>query len=158
LLVITGGVDALPAGSTFDLIVAAHVVEHVYDPRSFVNGLLALLRPGGVVVLGTPDMGSAWRRVLGRRWPSFKIPEHVTYFDVRTLGRLMREAGLEDVRPFPFLHAFPLALVTKKVGLGFVGRLAGRFGATPIWLPATTLSASGRRPLNSGRRQGSEAV
>lgn len=145
LSVITGGTRDLPADSSFDLIVAAHVVEHVYDPRSFVAELRDLLRPGGTLLLGTPDMGSAWRRVLGARWPSFKVPEHVTYFDLDSLSRLLREAGLEEVRPFPFLHAFPLSLVAKKLGVGYLGRRAGRLGSMPVWLPATTLAASGRR-------------
>lgn len=146
LAVFVGGIDGLPVGSTFDCIVAAHVVEHVYDPHAFVAGLRDLLRPGGRMVLGTPDMGSAWRRTMGARWPSFKIPEHVMYFDRRSLTRLLSDAGMEEVRPFPFPHAFPLSLVAKKVGMGFIARRLGRAGAIPVWLPATTLAASARRP------------
>jgi SAM-dependent methyltransferase len=147
LAVSVGGIERLPAGSKFDCVVASHVLEHVYDPRAFISDLRNLLAPGGALVLGTPDMGSAWRRSLGRRWPSFKIPEHVTYFDRPSLMRLLTEAGMEGVRPFPFAHAFPLSLVAKKLGLGSVGGRLGRVGAIPIWLPATTLAASAREPV-----------
>jgi len=144
--VVTGGLDALPGDRTFDCIVCAHVIEHVYDPRSFVATLRERLRPGGSVVIATPDMGSAWRRSLRSRWPSFKVPEHVLYFDRRTLARLLDEAGFDDVREFPYPHAFPLALIADKVGLGALGRLSNRLRSVSVWLPATTLALSARRP------------
>ena len=145
--VITGGLDALPEDRTFDCIVCAHVIEHVYDPRAFVTTLRERLRPGGSIVVATPDMGSAWRRSMRSRWPSFKVPEHVLYFDQRRLTRLLDEAGFEAVRPFPYPHAFPLALVADKVGLGALGRRSGRLSSISVWLPATTLALSARRPV-----------
>jgi SAM-dependent methyltransferase len=144
--VLTGGIEQLPPAARFDCVLSAHVVEHVYDPKTFVAGLRSLLRPGGTLILGTPDTGSVWRRSMGARWPSFKIPEHVMYFDRRSLTRLLSDAGLEEVRPFPFLHAFPLSLIARKVGLGFLGRHIGGLGRLPVWLPATTLAVSGRKP------------
>lgn len=143
LNVITGGVEAVPEDRQFDLIICAHVVEHVYDPHAFVAILASHLRPGGHLVLGTPDMGSLWRRAMGRRWPSFKIPEHVLYFDRRSLTKVMVTAGLDQVAGFPYPHSFPLSLVLRKVGMGSAG---GRLAATPIWLPATTLALVARRP------------
>jgi SAM-dependent methyltransferase len=149
LEVFTGGIDALPPDRRFDCIVCAHVVEHVYDPRGFVASLRPLLRPGGSVVLGTPDMGSLWRRSMRSRWPSFKVPEHVLYFDRRSLTSLLVDAGFEQVRSFPYPHSFPLALVATKLGLGGLGRRAGRFGTLPIRFPATTLALSARVPTES---------
>lgn len=143
--VITGGIDELPAGARFDCVLAGHVIEHVYEPRSFVGQLAGLLRPGGALILGTPFMGSFWQRLMGSRWPSFKIPEHVLYFDRRSLSGLLAEAGLSDVKPFPYPHAFPLALVLAKLGVGAIGQRLGRLGELPIWLPATTLAYSARR-------------
>lgn len=145
--VVTGGLDALPdANRQFDCIVSAHVVEHVYDPRAFVGTLRGRLHPGGALVLGTPDIGSGWRRTMHRRWPSFKIPEHVLYFDRRSLARLLRESGMEDIHTFPYPHSFPLALVIRKLGLQSLAKRLGRISRTPIWLPATTLALSARRP------------
>jgi SAM-dependent methyltransferase/Zn ribbon nucleic-acid-binding protein len=146
LEVITGGLADLPAGAQFDCVFSGHVVEHIYDPRAFVAGLSALTRPGGAIVLGAPDSGSFLAHAMGSRWPSFKIPEHVVYFDRVTLSRLMADAGLEDVRPFHYPHAFPLALVFKRLGLGWLGDRSGRVAGAPVWLPATTVAVSGRQP------------
>jgi hypothetical protein len=111
-----------------------------------MDRLVGLLRPGGALVLGTPDGGSAWRRLLGSRWPSYKVPEHVAFYDRRTLSRLFTDAGLRDVRPFEYPHAFPLALVWQRMGLGWLARRSGSFGSRALWLPATTLAVVGRRP------------
>ena len=142
----TGGVDAVPPDRRFDCIVGTHVIEHVYDPRAFVASLVYRLRPGGFLLLATPDMGSPWRRAMGRRWPSFKVPEHVIYFDRRTLRALLVDAGLEDVRPFPYLHSFPLALIFRKLGARSAERRLGSVGEIPIPLPWTTLALIARKP------------
>ena len=142
----TGGLDAVPADRTFDCIVGAHVIEHVYDPRAFVSSVVDRLRPGGYLLLGTPDMGSPWRRAMGRRWPSFKVPEHVLYFDRRTLRAVLVGAGLEDIRPFRYLHSFPLALIFRKLGAKSPERRLGRLGQIPIPMPWTTLALIARKP------------
>lgn len=136
-----GGVDAVPADEDFDCVVATHVIEHVYHPHDFVRRLLAHVKPGGSLVLAAPDAGSVWRRGMGRRWPSFKLPEHVLYFDRRTLSRLMAECGLAQLAPLPYPHAFPLPLVASKVGLKLPHALQG----IKLWLPATTVAIIGMK-------------
>lgn len=137
----TGGPGALPAGEQFDQIIAINVIEHVYDPVPFLNSLYSRLSPGGWLALATPDIGSFWHRLLGRRWPSFKIPEHVAFYDAGTLSRLLAGAGLIEVRKIPFAHAFPLGLIAKKMG----ARLSDRLGRVPVWLPRTMVALGARR-------------
>ncbi len=84
----------LPAGS-FDALTAFDVVEHVHDPRAFLKEAARLLRPGGWLFLVTPNVSGWSRRLMGRFWFHFKPLEHTYYFDRRTLGRFLEEAGLE---------------------------------------------------------------
>jgi len=116
------------------------VIEHVYEPLTFVRQLANHTKPGGHVVIATPDIGGALRKAMGRRWPSFKAPEHVLYFDFRTLSALMHQAGLTNVRRLPYPHAFPLGLLTAKFGLTMPPLLA----RPKVWVPATTVAAYGR--------------
>jgi 2-polyprenyl-3-methyl-5-hydroxy-6-metoxy-1,4-benzoquinol methylase len=69
--VYVGGPEAIPLEKRFDCIIATHVIEHVYEPLRFVQDLTRRLRDGGWLVLAAPDMSSFWRRLMGRRWPSF---------------------------------------------------------------------------------------
>jgi SAM-dependent methyltransferase len=137
-----GGAEQLPADSKFDCVIATHVIEHVYDPLEFVRKLISHTRPGGTVVLAAPDMGGMLRKATGRRWPSFKVPEHVLYFDSGTLSSLMSQAGLGEIKPLPYPHAFPLALIASKLRLPFPDALAN----LNIWIPATTVALYGRVP------------
>src|SRR6185369_11113317 len=138
-----GGADAaLGRGERFDCIIATHVIEHVYQPQRFTRALLAGLRPGGTLVLAAPDAGSAWRKLLGRRWPSFKLPEHVLYFDRATLARLLRDNGIAEPIEIPYPHAFPLPLVASKLGL----RLPDALHRFHLWLPGTTVAMIGVKP------------
>lgn len=134
-----GGIDNLPADEKFDCIIAIHVIEHIYSPSSFAAKLKARLKPGGSLVLATPDMGSFWRLVLRSRWPFFKVPEHVGYFDKRSLSGLLRTAGFSDVHRLPFSQSFPLRLVASKLNLN----IPQAIGQARVWLPSITIAAYG---------------
>lgn len=134
-----GGVDAINEVEAFDCIIASHVIEHVYHPQDFIKGILKRLRPGGAVVIAAPDMGSLWRKLMGGRWPSFKLPEHILYFDNQTLPRLLEQCGVQEIKAVPYLHAFPLPLIADKFGV----RLPNFCNKYSLWLPATTVAYIG---------------
>ena len=141
---VCGGLDDLPPEEKdFDCVIANHVIEHVYNPRVFVSNLLARLRSGGSLLLSTPNAGSVWRYLMGRRWPSYKLPEHIYYFDRHHLAGLMQSAGVETVTSVPYPHAFPLSLVASKIGI----RVGSKLGRYTIWLPGTTVALAGRKPI-----------
>jgi hypothetical protein len=93
------------------------------------------------MVLTTPNMASVLRRLMGRSWPSFKVPEHVAFYDERTLALLLEKAGFVDVSALPHPHAFPLALVASKFGL----RSLPWIGHWNLWVPTTAIAAYGMR-------------
>ena len=138
--VFVGGIEEVSADRKFDCILAIQVIEHVYQPLSFVKRLVRHTRSGGHIVVATPDIGGVLRKVMGRNWPSFKGPEHVGYFDFNSLSRVMEKVGLADVRRLPYPHAFPLGLITAKFGFNIRSPLS----CVKIWVPATTVAAYGR--------------
>ena len=140
--VFLGGIDQVPSDQRFDCALAIQVIEHIYEPVEFMRELVARVNPGGHVVLATPDIGGALRKLMGRSWPSFKVPEHVVYFDFETLQRLMTRAGLVGVTRLSYPHAFPLGLIAAKFRLA----LPQSFARLNVWIPATTVAAYGLVP------------
>src|SRR6267378_4449895 len=140
--VFVGGIEQVPSEAKFDCVIGTQLIEHVYEPLSFIKRLAGHTNPGGHIILATPDIGGVLRRAMGLRWPSFKAPEHVVYFDFQTLSSLMRQAGLQGVRRLPYPHAFPFGLIATKFGFTLPPLLAN----LKIWVPATTVAAYGTVP------------
>jgi SAM-dependent methyltransferase len=82
------------APASFDCVAMIDVIEHVTDPRKVLEKAASLLKPGGVLYILTPDIGSLSAKVLGGSWWGLR-PAHIYYFDRGTLGRLLRECGFE---------------------------------------------------------------
>ena len=75
------------------------VVEHVPDPDALLAQAARLVRPGGVLVLLTPDSGARVSRLLGRRWPEVQRPgEHVVLFSRDGLTAALRRPRLRGQR------------------------------------------------------------
>lgn len=88
--------DAAYPASSFRLIVLQQVIEHVPDPRKMVERILGLLRPGGAVVIETPNTASWDHAVFAKRyWGGYHIPRHFHLFSRRSLPALLRSTGFE---------------------------------------------------------------
>jgi ubiquinone/menaquinone biosynthesis C-methylase UbiE len=85
-----------PAGS-FDVVTMWDTIEHLADPRPALSEVARLLRPGGTLALTTGDVGSCCRRLTGKRWHLYTLPEHRYFFSAVTLDRLLRQAGLRPI-------------------------------------------------------------
>ena len=79
--------------SGFDVVASFHVIEHVDSPRSFIQAAASRLKPGGLLVIETPNINSLPYKVLKPGWPQF-IPEHYFFFDPKTISRLLSDHGL----------------------------------------------------------------
>jgi SAM-dependent methyltransferase len=82
--------------AAFEAVVAADVIEHLFDPVSAVRTLNDALTPGGALFVTVPDAGSVVARLLGPRWWSV-MPMHVQYFSQTSMRRLLEDQGLEVV-------------------------------------------------------------
>jgi SAM-dependent methyltransferase len=96
-LVSSGIGDAhVPAGS-LDAATLWHVLEHLDDPGGAVERIAGWLRPGGLLLVGVPNLGSVQARLGGARWYHLDVPRHRTHFTVAGLEALLRAHGLEPV-------------------------------------------------------------
>lgn len=84
---------ALEANS-FDAIVMAHVLEHVFDPVSLLAECRRLLKPGGRLVSITPNGRSLGHRLYRSSWRGLEPPRHIAVFTIAGLGLACQRAGL----------------------------------------------------------------
>jgi SAM-dependent methyltransferase len=137
-----GDLDALPAGERFDCIILVSVIEHVHNPVDYLRALRERLRPGGKVVVATPNVDSVFRHLLGARWPGFQvIPEHVSFYNGPTLSALMTRAGFSGVASLPYVRAYPANLVIEEFNV--FSRILAPFGNRNVPFPGYMVARCG---------------
>jgi 2-polyprenyl-3-methyl-5-hydroxy-6-metoxy-1,4-benzoquinol methylase len=100
----------------FDVITLVDVIEHVDDPLGTLIQCERLLRPGGKILLTTPDHASIARQLFRAKWWHYRAA-HITYFSLRDLNFLAERAGFEiesKARPkWYFSRAYFFARMSK---------------------------------------------
>jgi dolichyl-phosphate beta-glucosyltransferase len=89
--------DFVNLGPPFDAVALFHVFEHLPDPHDALARVKELLRPGGIVVIITPDTESVLCWISGDRWVSYKFPEHLILYSRSALIELLEHSGFEIV-------------------------------------------------------------
>ncbi len=106
-----------PADS-YDMVTMWDVIEHVPDPKAYIQRAASVLRSGGVFALATPDVDSLPARLTGRRWVGYKLSEeHVYYFSARTLSLMLNEAGFDVVNVRHVGKYVTLRLFLDRLGM-----------------------------------------
>jgi SAM-dependent methyltransferase len=98
LRVSTGTTDDcdFPAGF-FDVVTAWDVIEHMPKPLATLEKIHSLLKPGGLLVINTPDSGCMLARLLGKSWHLVVPPEHLNLFHRRSLKFMLEKTGYSVV-------------------------------------------------------------
>ena len=124
-----GDFHALPGRVLpFDALWLDQVIEHPKDPGRYLATCRALLRPGGVLYLGMPNLGSLTNRLKtladrcglrSRRGRHFNTRHHLTFFRPSVLVRHLRERLGMDVllvRTSPKPQRNPLVALLGRCG------------------------------------------
>jgi len=132
---VRASVTALPfRDASFDCVVSSQVIEHMpADPAIFTE-LRRVLRPGGLLILGTPDYATIGWRVIeplyGFFAPGSYKEEHITHY---TMASLIQLAGRHDfeVTGHAYVMRSELILAMRKRSAGENAALPKR----PAWRP-----------------------
>lgn len=81
----------------YEVVVAGETLEHVANAGDFLTSLRSVCRPDGRILITTPNHASIKlaARLFGRN--EIVHPEHVAYYSVSTLSRLLSMVGLEPM-------------------------------------------------------------
>jgi len=106
------------SGKTFDLVLLAHVLEHVPYPKELMEEVVSVMSPSSLLYIELPDEVSlpffqsckkALRNVLLGPKENAVMHEHINQFTVSSLRNLLGETGLRAI-----------SIGTKRLDLGWM--------------------------------------
>jgi SAM-dependent methyltransferase len=107
--------DEFPAGSV-SFVCCFQTLEHVSDPRWFVEAAFRMLEPGGMIALITHDYSALINRILRSRSPIIDI-EHMQLFCPASLRFLVSAAGYDLIGIRSIRNVYPLSYWVSLVPL-----------------------------------------
>lgn len=91
-------ITEIATSEKFDVITLFDVIEHAPNPREIIQSIAHHLNPGGIALLFTPNFDSFAFAKLKERSSLIMPVEHLSYFTIPSLKRLVDEAGLKTLK------------------------------------------------------------
>jgi 2-polyprenyl-3-methyl-5-hydroxy-6-metoxy-1,4-benzoquinol methylase len=89
-------IKGLASEESMDAILLSHVIEHLPDPEAAVKECFRLLKPGGILIILTPNTQSFGHLIFGRNWLHLDPPRHLNLFNTQNINQLLKKAGFEN--------------------------------------------------------------
>lgn len=126
--------ETLPFRSgTFDLVVASHVIEHLYRPQDAVMEICRVLAPGGRVEIVVPNFDALDRRIFNRHlFMGLSVPRHLSHFNGQSLRRVLEMGGLAGIEMSTLPGVIFGGSLLVRIGVDW-GRIDGSSGLLRVF-------------------------
>ncbi len=115
-----------PKNQKFDVVVAKHVLEHIFKIDKILRQIFYVLKPGGYFLVACPNNASLLHWLFGNRWYGLRPAQHVWQFTPKTLTALLKRNGFKIEKVIVnSLDYQPGG--TKQIIFGFLTNLANLF-------------------------------
>ena len=99
----------------FDAVTFWDVLEHLPNPRSTLQAVRRILKPGGIILINYPDFNSLWAKLFRRKW-WFLLSSHLYYFTPATLTALLNSEGFAVVSKRRHWQQLGLGYLASRLG------------------------------------------
>jgi len=133
--------QTLDLGGPYAAIVMNYVIEHFVSPEAVLGACRAALRPGGRVILLTPNTASLSHQWFGRYWSGLHAPRHTQLFSPKNLRLLADKLGFAGVElvsvtdPASWTLSFQNLVQARRGAAPRAGTAWYSLALLPAWMP-----------------------
>lgn len=135
-IVYTGQLPHIAGIEKAGVVTLWDVLEHVDNPRAYLESVYCLLDDTGYLAINTVDTSSVWARLMGKKWHLIVPPEHIHYYTPDNLKLLLRQTGFEilEIHKIGKKFSLPYFFMMGYRWQGFeLWKLLAEFFDRPIW-------------------------
>jgi len=96
----------------FDIITLWDVFEHLPSPIETLNIMNQILKPGGLLMISTPNIESWTSQVFGKYWAGWETPRHYHVYSPQLLSSLLKKTGFNPSKLSSFTGNFGSSLLS----------------------------------------------
>ncbi|UCG25240.1 MAG: class I SAM-dependent methyltransferase [Chloroflexota bacterium] len=100
--------------NAYDVITMWDVFEHVLDPRATLEKISKVIKPGGLLVIGTPNPKSLEAKLFGRFWAGWDRPRHTYIYYPDVLRRYLEDYGYGGTQIVSFSGRLRVTLLSMQ--------------------------------------------
>jgi len=87
----------------FDVVICYHVIEHIVNPKIFLENLSLLIKPNGYLIIGTPNLDSIAAKIFKGNFRLLGDDGHVSLFTNKSLRKFVEQNNFFIVKEeYPF--------------------------------------------------------
>ena len=98
----------------FDIVTLVDVIEHVDAPLALLREASACMNSDAICIIVTPDVNSLAARLMGGKWWHYRLA-HISYFNQKTLTKLLSRAGFDIVSTCRPGWYFPASYLAERL-------------------------------------------
>lgn len=84
------------ASNSFDVVSALQVIEHFQSPEDFLSEVARVLRPGGLLLVSTPNTRGIGARLMGEAWQGIR-DDHISLREPASWRNALSDSGFECI-------------------------------------------------------------
>ena len=137
----------------FDAMIAVHVFEHLEQPADVAKICFDALRPGGVLIMATPNLAAPLKARKGDRWFGYTDPTHISMKVPDAWLTMLRGVGFEVKRAFgdgmwdvPYVPVIPAILQLPIVGFPAIIQTLSGIPMIPVGLSESLIAVVQKPP------------
>lgn len=112
--------------NSFNLILCFHTLDHMFNPKEFVEGAHSMLRKNGYVVVVVHDTEGLSVKMFRENSPIFDI-EHIYLFNKKTLSEIFLRHKFEIIKVFNVVNNYPLDYWIQMSGFPYIVKKYTKF-------------------------------